>query len=153
MIPAESRTGWSDITWGWWGMRIQNHLLNPDCTAFTALRSWTSLNSPVPRLLTGNMGMFPGHLHGLINPCSKSLLITGKIPLMASDFKRYYFTRGQWSVCFNFSLTGVALSVHPTCPCACTFELIHLPWVQLPDFMYRLGPSLLRPAMYIACPS
>ena len=54
----------------------------------------------------GEMGVFHGNL--LINPCFKSLLITGKSPLMASAFKGYYFTGASDRGTSSLSGAGVS---------------------------------------------
>ena len=124
----------------------------------------------------GKMGVLHGDQHGLIIPCFKSLSITGKIFLMASDFRGYCFPRGQWSICFKSTFTGMTLAACLICPCVNTSKLTQLrmfgefipfqvlvclvtrPWARPPNFgeivfLFCLVPSLLRPLVLIICSS
>lgn len=65
-------------------------------------------------------------LNKSVFPCSKNLLITGKILFMVSGFKGYCFSLGQWSICFNFAFTDMAQAAHPTCPWVHNSELPQL---------------------------
>lgn len=45
---------------------------------------------------------------------------------MASDFRGYCYARGQWSICFKSTFTGMAVTACPICPCVHTSELAWL---------------------------